>query len=110
MGAADAVAEYTKLQQSLQDVDGVVAGQMFGKACLKVGGKAFMAQHGATVVFKLPEAERDKALAQPGAVLWDPSGKGRPMKEWVALTVASKGSFKKFSTAAMAHVQGLCAD
>ena len=37
----DADTEYSKLVKLLADGDEVTAGQMFGKPCLKVNGKAF---------------------------------------------------------------------
>ena len=103
---SSAVAEYEKLVASLSGNDGVTVSQMFGKACLKVGGKAFVAQHKETVVFKLSETHHRKAIMLPGAVLWDPSGKGRPMKEWVALPASESKAFKGFSAAALAYVSG----
>lgn len=84
--------------------DGVDAGQMFGKPCLKIHGKAFAAQHKETVVFKLAGVEHAQAIALDGAVLWDPSGKGRPMKEWVALTVVHARRFDTLADAALAYV------
>lgn len=96
--------EYEKLLQAYTDVDGVVAGQMFGKPCLKVLGKAFVAQHKDTVVFKLTGPDHAKAIGQPGAVLWDPSGKGRPMKEWVALPDSAKKHFKALAQGAHDYV------
>lgn len=81
-----AVKDFEKLVESMEKHDGVTSGQMFGKACLKVNGKAFISQHNETVVFKLNGKVHEKAIKLPSANLWDPSGKGRPMKEWVALT------------------------
>lgn len=52
------------------------AGQMFGKACIKVKGKAFLSQHKDWVVFKLSGEHHRHSLALDGATLWDPSGKG----------------------------------
>ena len=101
-----AVEEYSKLESGLAGHPGLSSGQMFGKACLKVNGKAFIAQHKDVVVFKLTGAEHAAALQQPDAALWDPSGKGRPMKEWVALAAASRKEFKKLANAAMNYVSG----
>ncbi len=99
-----AVAEFDKLVRTLSKQDGVTSGQMFGKACLKVNGKAFVAQHLETVVFKLDGASHDRAMALPGAVLWDPSGKGRPMKEWVALGPDHSKNFLALAKAALKYV------
>lgn len=102
---SNALEEYEKLQTSLLGLNGVAASQMFGKPCLKINGKAFVAQHKETLVFKLAGTEHDKAISLPEAVLWDPSGKQRPMKEWVALTVASKNHFNTLAASAMDYVR-----
>ncbi len=96
--------EYEKLAESLAATDGVSAGQMFGKPCLKVNGKAFVAQHMDFVVFKLTGPEHLKALSLHGSRLWDPSGKGRPMKEWIAVPGEECKVFKALAAAALSHV------
>ncbi len=46
------------------------------------------------MVFKLPDAaERERALTLEGAQLFDPSGRGRPMKEWVQVPAAHAGEW-----------------
>ena len=81
-----------------------VSGQMFGKPCVKVGGKAAIAFHQEAVVFKLPSPIHGKALAIEGARLWDPSGKGRAMKEWVQVPILGKSEFERFASAAAVYV------
>jgi hypothetical protein len=103
---ADAAVEYGKLVDALVDGNEVTAGQMFGKQCLKVGGKAFLALQGDVLAFKLGSPEHGKALSLPGSALWDPSGKGRPMKEWVAVPVSSSRSFKSLAKGALEYVRG----
>jgi len=102
---SDALFEYEKLKSGFVGDNDIEAGQMFGKACMKVNGKAFLAQHLDTIVFKLDESDRNKALLIAGARLWDPSGKGRPMKEWVALPIAAKSRFAKLAFGAKSYVQ-----
>ena len=98
-----AAAEYEKLVARLRGTPGVAAGQMFGKACLKINGKAFVAQHRDTVVFKLSGTAREEALSLPGAVLWDPSGRGHPMKEWIALPEGQSKNYGPFANAALEY-------
>ena len=43
--------------------------------------KAFAGSYAGGTTFKLPPGTREQALALPGARSFDPSGKGRPMKE-----------------------------
>jgi hypothetical protein len=101
---SSAVEEFEKLVRLPSKEAGVTAGQMFGKACLKVNGKAFVAQHRATVVFKLNGDSHAKAMKLSDAALWDPSGKGRPMKEWVALGVDHSKQFLPLAKAALKYV------
>jgi hypothetical protein len=101
---SSAVDEYDKLVRALSKEADVTAGQMFGKACLKANGKAFVAQHRETIVFKLTGDSHAKAIGLPGAVLWDPSGKGRPMKEWVALGAEHARQFLALAKAALKYV------
>jgi len=99
-------AEYEKLAVALVSNGEVTSGQMFGKACLKVNGKAFVSLHSEKLVFKLAGEHHKKALSLKGAELWDPSGKGRPMKEWVALSATHAKHFKSLAAEALAYVQG----
>ena len=101
---SSAVEEYVKLVERLGNGSGVSASQMFGKPCLKINGKAFVAQHKDVVVFKLTGSSHQKALATKGAELWDPSGKGRPMKEWVAMAATESKSFQALAAAAQSYV------
>jgi hypothetical protein len=82
----------------------VVRGQMFGKLCVKVNGKAFIAFHKDEMVFKLGGEAHKKALAMKNAHLWDPSGKGRPMKEWVCVPAFHSTLWKEFSEYAQTYV------
>ena len=59
----DAKAEYAALVTAFAARDGVTAGQMFGKPCLKINGRAFVAQHLETAVFKPTGPAHSKALA-----------------------------------------------
>jgi hypothetical protein len=98
---------FARLVADLRGTAAVEAGQMFGKPCAKTGGKAFLAQHLDRVVFKLSGDDHTAALALPDAVLWDPSGKGRPMKEWVAVPAATAFDVRRFAAAALAYVSAL---
>jgi hypothetical protein len=100
----NAMQRYEELVATLSETDGVSVSQMFGKACLKINGKAFIAQHLEAVIFKLSGSHHEQAMTLRGAVLWDPSGKGRPMKEWVALPVSASKHFVAFANAALEYV------
>lgn len=102
---SSAATEYEKLKAMLETQQEVTAGQMFGKACLKVNGKAFVSLHGDKLVFKLTGEYHQKAMSLKHAQLWDPSGKGHAMKEWVALPVEAAQHFKQLAAAALAYVK-----
>ncbi|MBI3776406.1 MAG: hypothetical protein HY273_12830 [Gammaproteobacteria bacterium] len=96
--------QFAQLTQHLIEHKNVVASQMFGKQCLKVNGKAFLALHLKSLVFKLSGDVRMQALAHKGAELWDPSGKGRPMKEWVAIPAENISNAKMLAEHALGYV------
>ena len=64
---------------------GVELGAMFGMPCLKANGKAIGGLVGDALVFKLFGDAHADALKLDGAVLFDPSGMGRAMKDWVVV-------------------------
>ena len=67
----------------------VQLGQMMGMPAIKRGGKMIGGFWREAMVFKLPDqAQREAALALEGAALFDPSERGRSMKEWVAVPAA----------------------
>ena len=84
--------------------DDVELAQMMGMPCVKRGGKmvaGFSARLGG-MVFKLPApAAHARALALEGAVLFDPSGKGQPFKEWVVIPAAHGELWNEFAEHAL---------
>jgi hypothetical protein len=80
--------------------------QMFGKPCFKTNGKAFVSFFDNCMVFKLQGKAHTEALALPGAHLFDPSGKKRPMKEWVQVPAQHASKWKKLAKAAFEYVNG----
>jgi len=80
--------------------------QMFGKPCYKINGKAFICFFQECMVFKLADKVHKDALALDGAILFDPSGKGRAMKEWVQVPFAHSTKWKKLAKAALDYVGG----
>jgi hypothetical protein len=81
---AASLAAYERVVADLRE-RGALTGKMFGMPCLKTdAGKAFAGYFRGDMVFKLKEPDHARALALPGAQLFDPAG-GRPMKEWLEL-------------------------
>jgi hypothetical protein len=95
--AVDSTNPLVKLGQT---INGSILSQMFGKSCLKLHGKAFMAWHNEACIFKLNGKEREAALILKGTVMWDPSGKGRPMKDWISVPSIHKSEYKRLATIA----------
>ena len=69
--------------------DDVEQAKMMGMPCVKRGGKMIAGFTDGAMVFKLPDPERHgEALSLEGAHLFDPSGQGRPFREWVVVPAA----------------------
>lgn len=93
---------YLEIGHSIKDTE---ESQMFGKPCFKVNGKAFVCFFEKKMVFKLTDKAHKEALSLDGAELFDPSKKGRAMKEWVVVPFEYKASWKKFAKAAFDYVK-----
>lgn len=62
-----------------------VFGKLFGKPCFKINNKAFICFFKNEMVFKLGGDDHRKAFELANACLFDPSGKNKPMREWIQL-------------------------
>ncbi len=96
--------EFEKIIEHIASTHAGVAGQMFGKRCIKINSKAGIALFNECLVFKLPKEAHAEAMDLTGSILWDPSGKGRAMKEWVQITLDHKKRFKEFAKASADYV------
>ena len=92
---------YNHIAASIEEA---VVSQMFGKPCLKIKGKAFASFFNKMMVFKLAGEEHQNALSLDGSELFDPSGKGRAMKEWVQVPYHYKEQWEGFAQSAMQYV------
>ncbi|HEV2086860.1 MAG TPA: hypothetical protein VGR21_00980 [Cryptosporangiaceae bacterium] len=84
---------------------GVVAGKMFGMPALKdARGKAFACLHDGEFACRLGGGSEahTAALGVEGAHLFDPSGGGKPMKDWVSIPASVPDRWTEFATAAYA--------
>jgi hypothetical protein len=79
--------------------------QMFGKPCFKVNEKAFMCLFNNCMVFKLTGTDHREAFGLDGTELFDPSGRGRAMKEWVQVPFDYSDKWKKYAKAAFDYVK-----
>lgn len=85
-------------------IKGAEQSQMFGKPCFKVNAKAFVCFFENCMVFKLKGDAHKEALSLDGSQLFDPSKKGRAMKEWVQVPFAYSAQWKTFAKAAYEYV------
>jgi hypothetical protein len=94
--------KYLEIGHNLKDT---VQSQLFGKPCFKISGKAFVAFFQNSMVFKLTGDAHKEAFSLDGAQLFDPSGKGRPMKEWVQVPGNYQSRWPEFAASALYYVQ-----
>ena len=82
---------------------GVTAGHMFGKPTLKIGTHSIACLYNEGMAFKLGAgtSEHVEALALRGAGLFDPSGTGRQMQDWVWVPVEHAKHWVEFADAAV---------
>ena len=95
-------SRYEEIGESM----GVERSQMFGKPCLKSNGKAFAAYFEDCMVFKLGREHQEELLKEyPGASNFDPSGKGRPMKDWFQIPAKYSGSWPTLAEEAKSKLE-----
>ena len=96
---------FTSIGEQLSKTDrNVEISQMFGKPCLKIKGKAFACFFQNEMVFKLSGKDHEQAMSLKGSQLFDPSGKKRPMKEWVQVSFTYSTMWKHLALSALEYV------
>lgn len=100
----DSRTQYDEVARELTATSSAIEGKMFGMPCLKDNGKAFAGFYQGAMVFKLPNPYHAEALALSGARLFDPSGRGRPMKEWVEVPADHAFKWLQFAQEARHYV------
>lgn len=92
---------YLSIGQSLENAE---QSQLFGKPCFKVNKKAFVCFFQNEMVFKLAGEAHSEALSLQGSQLFDPSGKKRPMKEWVQVPYDYSDKWAEYAKWALDYV------
>lgn len=77
------------------EVDNATLGNLFGKPCGKINKKAFVSFFEDEMVFKIGREAVNLLLAKyEQSKKWDPSGKNRPMKDWIQVPSEYKADWK----------------
>ncbi len=72
--------------------------KVFGMPCLKRSGRVIAGFTRSSMVFKLTDPEAHaRALAIPGAHLFDPSGRGEHFRQWVVVPPAQADEWEALS-------------
>lgn len=103
--STEGLDRYEALAATLASGSGVEAGKMFGMPTLKTGGKAFAGFYDGSMTFKLPPTAHARALGLAGARVFDPSGMGRPMKEWVEVPAGAAGEWEALARQSLDYVR-----
>jgi hypothetical protein len=102
----DSEQRYRALAVELSVSSGVTPSKMFGMPTLKAGGKAFAGLFQDAMVFRLGGDAHSRALALPGAHVFDPSGTNRPMRQWVVVPPEHAESWDDFAREALGYLRG----
>ncbi len=94
---------YISIGQNLKNAE---QSQMFGKPCFKINKKAFICFFQNEMVFKVTGEIHSDALSLDGSQLFDPSGKKRPMKEWIQVPFDYSENWIEYAKSAMEYVSG----
>jgi hypothetical protein len=76
---------YRKVVEALLVDPHVSETQMMGMPSLKIAGKLFGGLNGDALVVKVGKARADELIASGRAEPFDPSARGRAMKDWARL-------------------------
>ena len=98
---------YERIAARLGQYPLVTCRKMFGVPSIFVNGNTFLAYYQEAMAFKLRGEDHARALAVPGAQRWDPSGRGRPMREWVCLPPGQAARWDEFADLAYEYVATL---
>ena len=106
MHVSDLEQRYADLCAAFLERDGVHQdGKGFGSSALKVNGRIFaMLSSRGDFVLKLPRQRVAALIASGDGVAYD-AGKGRPMKEWLAVPARSQLNWSLLAEEALAFVQ-----
>ena len=80
------------------------ASKVFGMPCVKRSGRVVFGLSRTGMVFKLTDpGVHARALAVPGAHLFDPSGRGEPFRQWVVVPPERSAEWEPLAAEAVAQ-------
>ena len=99
-------ARFTDLLDDLRML-GVTQSTSFGKRGMTADGKVIACFLDDSMSFRLGTGTpaHAEALALEGSELWDPSGMGRPFKDWVRVSVSHADSWGRFAEIALRQIR-----
>ncbi len=85
---------------------GVHPGMMFGHPALKLGSTVFACEFYGAMAFKLGRETTvyGEALLLPGSLLFDPSRRDKPFRDWVEVPASSSDQWPMLAQAALDHL------
>lgn len=95
-----ALESFDALVEGLAD-GGATAGKLFGMPAAKISTKVFAGLFGDALVVRIGVDEVDRLIAAGEGGPFDPSGRGRPMKDWL-LSAATVEQWPPLAEAALA--------
>lgn len=99
-------SQYELIGQRFAEMYHTTLGQMFGKPCLKTNNQAFAAFQNGRMIFKLGEENIPELKEKfSGSENWDPSGKNRPMKDWLQVPVEHSAMWDNLAQLALKFVK-----
>ncbi|MGA5821663.1 hypothetical protein ACPC54_27810 [Kitasatospora sp. NPDC094028] len=104
----DPAHRFAALVEELKQLPGVrppTAGRRFGSDALTADGHIFAMLSAGRLVLKLPRTRVDELVAAGAGTHFD-AGKGRPMREWLALDPAADLPWPQLAREAHAFVHG----
>lgn len=103
--AAEPATVFRSVATELQPA-GVETGMMFGHPALTIDGTVFACEFYGAMAFKLGHETtvHGEALLLPGAILFDPSRRDRPFRDWVEVPATGAAHWPMLAQAALDHV------
>ena len=102
---SNALSEFDALFEALPP--DVRRGRMMGRPSVTIGGRMVACLNGEVMGIRLMRTSTEfaDALELPDAALFDPSGKGRPFKDWVELPVTQSAHWAPLVLAALGRAE-----